>query len=258
MSNNNTSLLVTPEQLATFDHDGALCLRGVVDQQTCKKMEAACRRLADDPSQHIAGRWSEVPDPPRGYERMGMALSLEDFRSFAFDTALPDIARQLMRTDTVRYFYDQMFIKLHGGSDTFDGASTAEMATPWHQDLPYWPLDGTDILSIWVPFRPVPRNASGLEYLSGSHRDPLLYAPFGLTARRETAELPDFEALREKEPERFLSWDMEPGDCLIHHPRTLHHSTRNEGTSDRIAVSVRYLGRDVAYTPGALDHLWYP
>ncbi|WP_313802686.1 phytanoyl-CoA dioxygenase family protein [Sphingobium sp.] len=249
---------LTDEQIQTFQRDGVLCVRGVIDLDTCKRMEEACLRLADDPSEHISRRWAGVARPPRGHERIGMALSLDQFREYAFESPLPRLAGALMNTPTVRYFYDQMFIKIHRGTGEFDGTSTAQMATPWHQDLPYWPFDGADILSIWVPFRPVPRDASGLEYVARSHRDPDLYTPFGLKSLRNTVDAPDMDAIRAAEPERFLSWDMEPGDCLIHHPRTLHRSTSNAGENDRVAVSVRYLGRDAIYAPDTIEDLWYP
>ena len=39
----------------------------------------------------------------------------------------------------LNFFYDQIFVKEPGGTT----------ATPWHQDFPYLPISGDQILRIW-------------------------------------------------------------------------------------------------------------
>ena len=40
--------------------------------------------------------------------------------------------------------------------------------TPWHHDQSYYPLDGDDVVSLWVPVDPVPKEAA-VSFVSGSH-----------------------------------------------------------------------------------------
>ena len=41
--------------------------------------------------------------------------------------------------------------------------------TPWHQDIPFWPVAGSQIASFWITLDPVTRASSGLEFVRGSH-----------------------------------------------------------------------------------------
>ena len=46
---------------------------------------------------------------------------------------------------------------------------SAKIPTPWHHDQAYYPLDGEDICSIWMPVDPVAQEAT-LKFVKGSHR----------------------------------------------------------------------------------------
>ena len=49
---------------------------------------------------------------------------------------------------------------------------------------------------------------------------------------------------------RILSWDMKAGDCICHHPLTVHGSGGNRSkTQRRLALSVRYMGADAIWDP---------
>jgi ectoine hydroxylase-related dioxygenase (phytanoyl-CoA dioxygenase family) len=44
-----------------------------------------------------------------------------------------------------------------------------DQPTPWHQDAPYWPVQGDKIVSVWMPLDPAPER-SVLGFVRGSHR----------------------------------------------------------------------------------------
>ena len=46
---------------------------------------------------------------------------------------------------------------------------SAKIPTPWHHDQSYYPIDGEDICSIWMPVDPVAQGAT-LKFVKGSHR----------------------------------------------------------------------------------------
>jgi len=49
---------------------------------------------------------------------------------------------------------------------------------------------------------------------------------------------------------RFLSWELEPGDVVCHHPLTVHGAGGNKSaTQGRIGLSERFLGDDVQWDP---------
>ena len=73
---------------------------------------------------------------------------------------------------------------------------------------------------------------------------------------------PEFHLEFDNPDYRFLSWDMEPGDVIVHHPLAVHGSGKNNSASlRRVAVSTRYYGGDAVWfnrktgfaIPGALE-----
>ena len=69
------------------------------------------------------------------------------------------VSAALMGSITVRLFHDHLLVKEPG----------TQQPTPWHQDQPYYNVDGVQNCSMWMPVDPVPL-ASTLEFLAGSHR----------------------------------------------------------------------------------------
>ena len=58
--------------------------------------------------------------------------------------------------------------------------------------------------------------------------------------------MPDIEAERERH--RILTWEMAPGDVLIHHPLTLHYASGNaSATGRRRGLALRYIGEDAMW-----------
>ena len=66
----------------------------------------------------------------------------------------------------MRLFYDQVFVK---------EPNTVER-TDWHHDLPFWPLRGNDVASVWVALTEVGPENSQLETIVGSHKWGKFYA----------------------------------------------------------------------------------
>ena len=58
----------------------------------------------------------------------------------------------------VRLYHDHVLVKEAG----------TRQITPWHQDQPYYNVDGRQAVSMWLPVDPVPRKST-LEFVGGSH-----------------------------------------------------------------------------------------
>jgi ectoine hydroxylase-related dioxygenase (phytanoyl-CoA dioxygenase family) len=235
---------VSEEDVRAFERDGVVCLRGLFDDEWCTRLHDAALRVMSSG----AGRVREAkPADGRGrfYSNVYLADLDPDFRALRDASPAPEIAAALMRADTVRYFYDQIFIKEPGTS----------APTPWHNDLPFWPFRGNDLVSIWIALTPVSKATSGVEYVAGSHKWNKWYRavtpdydPRFMDMNLE--ECPNYSEGAADPAIRLLCWDMQPGDVLCHHPLTVHGATGNASpTQRRIGLSIRYLGRDVQWDP---------
>ena len=250
---------ISDAEIEAFERDGVVCLRGMFDREWVARMRDACLNHAADPSPHLIERWGTPQAAPPGAAFSFMAHTTDDFADFMRHSPMGQIAAALMKADEVRYWYDQLFVKEPVGGDGADPQNLRQSRTFWHNDLPFWPLRGNDIVSIWVPFVPVTRSESGLEYIASSPRTGQMYRPY-LSAASDLGEelppCPDFDTLRDDLSLRFLGWDLNAGDCLVHHPLTVHASSENRGRNPRIALSTRFLGADVRYHPIGIR--WFP
>jgi ectoine hydroxylase-related dioxygenase (phytanoyl-CoA dioxygenase family) len=182
----------------------------------------------------------------RFYGDLFLWLHNPEFRAVAQDSPLPEIAASLMHTKRVRLFYDQLFVKEPGSIEP----------TPWHQDLPYWPITGEQILSIWIPVdRATPENGV-VTYVQGSHRWGRAFRPqaFGNSGNTDAYRDSSFEPMpdlnRDPQQYTFLNWCLDPGDILVHLGLTIHGATGNRSSNARRrALAIRYTGDDALYTP---------
>ncbi len=235
---------VAAQDVADFERDGVVCLRGMFDAHWCRLLhDAAMEVMASG-----KGRVRE-PELGAGKGRFYSNVYLSDmdarFRKLRDESPAAEIAAALMRAETVRFFYDQLFIKAPGTA----------APTPWHNDLPFWPFQGRDLISLWIALTPVNKDTSGVQYVAGSHR-------WGTMFRAVTpdydprfidesmAPCPDYGSGGHDPSIRVLSWDMQPGDVLCHHPLTVHGAGGNQSpTQTRVGLSIRYLGTDVRWDP---------
>jgi ectoine hydroxylase-related dioxygenase (phytanoyl-CoA dioxygenase family) len=235
---------LTVEEMSDYRQGGATVVRGILSIEWIARMGRAVDRILASPGS--AGvEYTPKEKSGRYYGDFFVWLRDPDFKALMMDSPLPELAAQLMGSKRVSFFYDQLLVKEPG---------TAE-PTPLHQDIPYWPLKGEHIVSIWVPFDPVRFDSGVVQYIYGSHTWGKLYAPktFGedtgfasMYARSGFLQMPPEESVRNGQ--HILKWETEPGDVVIHHPRTLHFSHGN-ARSDlrRRAVALRYLGDDAYF-----------
>jgi len=231
----NLDRLITEQQIADFERDGVICLRGLFGKSWVERLRNAVDGLLKDSSQ--AGEM---------YSLLGqhMARTNREFDCFVKQSPAAAIAKRMMRSQQVRFYFDHLLIKEPG----------TRGPSPWHHDLPYWPVQGNQICSIWLTLDPVTKESSGLQYIAGSHRWGKKFHPpesedLGFSG---DDKMPDIG--NNLESYTLLDWDMEPGDCLVHHGLTVHGAGGNM-TLDvrRRALATRWLGDDATYREGGGD-----
>lgn len=235
---------ITDADVRAYREDGAVCLRGMFDSDWIARMTAAVNHEMAHPGKRV--REATKPgDPGRFHSATFMWRVDPDFRALALESPMIGIARRLMGAKKMAFFYDQLFAKEPGTLDI----------THWHQDLPFWPMQGEDIVSIWLALTPVTLESSGVQYIAGSHKWSKFYRAVTPDedprfTNQALEPCPDFFDPKVREGQRFLSWDMQPGDVICHHPLTVHGAAGNQSQSQRrIGVSLRYTGDDARWDP---------
>jgi ectoine hydroxylase-related dioxygenase (phytanoyl-CoA dioxygenase family) len=164
------------------------------------------------------------------------------YTKFITESGLSSLVARILNTRQMWFFFEQIFLK--SGDDV--------RRTPWHQDLPYLPVDGSQFAVVWMSLDPVSK-ANALEFIPGSHLG-TSYNPTSFDPKDDTdpffeegpmPRLPDIEANRDAW--RINSWATDPGDAIVFHPGIMHGGTATAAGTTRRTLSLRFLGDDVTY-----------
>jgi len=223
-----------------FARDGAVCVRQAFTPDHVAMAEEAIE--ANLASLSVLAKRASAADD---------GAFIEDFRSwdrlpamerFIRESPGAEIAAELTGSTTIRLFHDHVLVKEPG----------TKQRTPWHQDQPYYNVDGLQNASMWFPVDPVPR-AAGLEFIAGSHLGPWFMPRTFLDEQARwfpegtLAEMPDFYADPDLWP--VIGWALEPGDAVFFNMLAVHGSAGVDGLNRRRVLSVRYLGDDMVHSP---------
>jgi ectoine hydroxylase-related dioxygenase (phytanoyl-CoA dioxygenase family) len=232
------TLLPSEEDVARFEADGAIILRGVF-RDWIKTLRAGVEETLASPSA-LERSYRPKDGSSPFFQDFCNWPRIEAFRRFVFESPAGAVAARLMRSRTARFFHDHVLVKEPGTS----------VVTPWHQDQPYYCVDGRQSVSFWTPLDPVARDVS-LECVAGSHKwgkdhRPKRFDGTDLYAGDPSEEMPDIDQHRNEF--RIVGWAMEPGDAVAFNFRTVHGAPGNTSPSNRRRVfSARWVGADAVF-----------
>ncbi|MFK7917100.1 MAG: phytanoyl-CoA dioxygenase family protein [Ilumatobacter sp.] len=226
-----------------FATNGATVVRGVLQQTWLDVIAEGVEHNRIHPSEW--SHWYTNPDQAVGFWTDYVTWpEVEQHRRAAFDSPLADVARSLMQSETVRFFHEHVLVKEPGAAER----------TPWHHDQPYYCVNGDQNVSLWVALDSVPAD-TGMRFLAGSHRWDRWFIPRkfvdheSYVATNDHYEhVPDVDAMLAADDRLdVVSFDVEPGDVVAFHYRTLHDAPGNHLDQRRRAVSFRWFGDDATY-----------
>ncbi|WP_054303528.1 phytanoyl-CoA dioxygenase family protein [Gemmobacter sp. LW-1] len=227
---------ITPEMIETYQTEGVVLVRGLWADWV-EDLRAGVERNMAEPGPYAAenlkpGEGGRFFDDYCNWDR------IPEFERVIRESAVAEVAAQLMASDRVQMFHDHVLVKEPGTSKP----------TPWHQDGPYYFVEGQQTVSFWSPLDPV-REAS-LRCVAGSHRWEKEVLPTRWLA--ETSFYPDSEKYMpvpdpDAEGMPVREWQMEPGDAVAFNYRTLHGARGNNAATRRRAFSLRLVGDDARY-----------
>ena len=224
-----------------FQEDGAVLLRSVFNNWV-EPLRAGLERNLKAPQDYaFPCESAPIGEPGRFFDSYCNWLLIPEYLDHVRSSCAASMAGQLMRSQRAQFFHEHAFCKEQG----------TQRATPWHQDLPYYCVDGMQTASLYVSLDAVPAEVA-VRFVKGSHRWDRLFCPRvfldGADFNTDDAGLepvPDIDA----HPHDYdiLAWDLEPGDVIAFDFRTLHGTTAGRVQGRRRALSTRWLGDDVTY-----------
>jgi len=228
---------VTSTDIKNFKNDGVIVLRGVFSDWI-EVLSKGTEFHINNPSE------SALIHKQNSYQ----GRFLEDFcnwqripqyKGFVENSALGSLAADLTESQSVQFFHDHFLFK--------EGNSGVE--TPWHQDIPYYCVDGDQTVSFWLPLESREKSVS-LKCAAGTHQLTREIRPTSWSNNKSFYEndaafidLPDIENGNFE----IKQWSTEPGDVIAFNFKTIHSANANKLSGISRTLSFRLLGDDVRY-----------
>tara|TARA_B100001063_G_scaffold32517_1_gene25745 strand:+ start:594 stop:1388 length:795 start_codon:yes stop_codon:yes gene_type:complete len=227
---------LSEEHIKSFQDDGVVLIKGLFADYV-ELIQMGIDYNIQNPGRYAA---ENIKDGEGGrfFDDYCNWNRISQFQEVIKNSKVAEVAAGLMKSKTVQVFHDHVLVKEPGTSKP----------TPWHQDSPYYFVEGSQTVSFWSPVDAV--TDATLRCVAGSHKwsKPVLPTRwlnedkfYKDTVKYMPVPDPDAEGMK------ILEWDMDPGDAVAFHYRILHGARGNETKKRRRAFSLRLVGDDARY-----------
>ncbi len=245
----NSDLLrtITREEVETYQRDGVLLLQNMFDKDWIELLNKGLDKNIEAPTRRSRIWYKDTSGRSMFYDHTAWQ-DIEEYKKFIFNSSAAQICGRLTGSATINFFFDSVFVRSTG----------TQFETPWHQDEPYWSVEGHDSCSLWLPLVLV-KQKSSLSFVPGSHHLKSVFKQYNFgdlnPERKKNVDQVDFSEIAEQEfpdinadSERFgvISWDMQPGDCIAFNGRTMHGGSGKLDDDCELRVfTTKWLGDDM-------------
>ncbi len=227
--------MLTPDQISDFQRDGAIVVRGLMRDWVDVMAEGIDKNMAD-PGEYASE--NQVSDG-RFFDDYCNWTRIPAFEKIVRQSPAAQIAAEAMQSKTAQFFHDHVLVK----------EPRTPKPTPWHQDSPYYFVEGQQTASLWMPLDPVEQ--ASLRMVAGSHKWDKLVRPVSWADDSDFYEDGDWIPVPDPDANPddmvILEWPMQPGDAVLFDYRTVHGARGNTSGSRRRALSLRFVGDDARY-----------
>ena len=227
---------LTKKQIEDYQNLGVIIIKDVF-KDWIDPLRVGFQKVLDKPSQH--GRENVNNGEGRFFEDYCNWNRIEEFKNCIFNSLGAQIVAEATSSKKSQIFHDHIFIKEPG----------TLKETPWHQDMPYYCVDGNDTGSFWIPLDNVDKE-NNLKLILRSHRWPKLVRPTKWSNNQPWYEddnsfmnLPSIDEFKND----ILIPELKLGDAVLFNFKTVHGSSVNKTLKSRRAFSMRFIGDDVRY-----------
>ena len=227
---------VSDSDIETFQRDGVVLIKGLFNDYI-DLIRSGIDRNMREPGEYAAENLKSG-ESGRFFDDYCNWTRIPEFATVIKESPAAAVAAQLTGSNAIQIFHDHVLVKEPGTSK----------ATPWHQDSPYYFIDGDQTVSFWSPMDPVD-NAT-LRCVAGSHRWEKPVLPTRWLAEDnfypgsdDYMPVPDPDA----EGMAVREWSMQPGDAVAFHYSILHGARGNNTDQRRRAFSLRFIGDDARF-----------
>lgn len=234
---------LTQEQLAQFNNDGFIVLRGFVDAKRCDDILNVAREHLEkriEPIETEVGydsgskeyRTSEtdytskIGDEEITVRRLRQVYDRSPlFKRWMEDEEIRPVLQQILN--------DKVVITTAHHNSIMTKMPYVSGETRWHQDRRYWRYSNDNLVSVWLALESETTENGVLEFIPGSHKMEFRVSQFDDKEYFSQEYESNKTTIAKK-----ISTDLEKGDVVIFHSLLLHRANKNN--TNRAKISFVY------------------
>ena len=229
-------MFLSKKQIKDYQKDGVIIVKDIF-KDWIKPLRNGFQKVLENPSKH--GRENVDDNNGRFFEDYCNWERIKEFKDCILNSLGAQIVAEATNSNSIQIFHEHIFIKEPG----------TNKETPWHQDMPYYCVDGNHTGSFWIPLDEVDKK-NNLKLILGSHKWSKLIRPTKWSDNqswyKENSCFMDLPKI-EKFKNDILIPELNLGDAVLFNFKTVHSSTGNNTLKSRRAFSMRFIGDDVRY-----------
>ena len=182
---------LSKKQINKYKNDGAIIIKNVF-KEWIDPLRLGFEKVLKNPGPH-ARENINLNSKGRFFEDYCNWKRIPEFLNCIKNSPGAQIISEATGSKFIQIFHEHILLKDPGTSKE----------TPWHQDMPYYCIDGDNTGSYWIPLDPITKENS-LKVVLGSHKWPKLIRPTKWANNRswynndsEFMDMPNIESMKE-------------------------------------------------------------
>ncbi len=219
------------KQLKQFREDGFLLLRNFATQERCAKILQAA-------TQHIEHQ--VAPVETEGEYNLTSNTTLRRLRQVY---GRDELFQKWMREPKIRGILEQVLddtpiLTLAHHNSIMTKMPHRSTETCWHQDKRYWSFQNDNLVSVWLALDSEHADNGVLKFIPASHK-----IDFEPKCFDERDCFCPKSSKNQELIKTAMQYDLDAGDIVIFHCRTLHYATQNFTDKPKISFVYTVRGR---------------
>jgi len=233
--------------LSQFGRDGFVIVRGMAGRDLCERMKALARRHLAAGTQPLEYEAQvKYPGAPASLEAPGGKTVRRLLQACARDSLYRDWATSPQVAGRLHQLLgDQVELSQSHHNCIMTKNPAFSSATGWHQDIRYWLFERPELVSVWLALGTEHEENGCLWLVPGSHR-----MAFGPKQHDESLFLRKDHEQNRSILGKKIAAELDEGDVLFFHCRTLHAAGRNRTDLTKYAAVFTYHAADNRPLPG--------
>jgi phytanoyl-CoA hydroxylase len=228
---------LTQEELKEFNDNGFLVIKNFVSKEYCDEILEKAKVHLEKKEAPIESEqeYMHLDENKITVRRLRQVYDREEiFKEWMTNKEIRPILKQILKDTPVLTLahHNSIMTKMpHESTRTF-----------WHQDRRYWHFENDDLVSVWLALDDEFLDNGLLEFIPKTHK-----MNFSKDRFDKVSNFLDEHEENKKIIEKRVHQNLEKGDIVLFHCKTLHHASKN--ITDKPKISFVYTVRAQSNRP---------